>query len=108
MKKQFVFVTLALLLNTLLFAQQKVIQLYDGPAPGSETWNWNEAENDNNSWQTKVVYNVTKPTLTVFVPEADKANGTAVIIAPGGGFHALSINSAVSYTHLTLPTSDLV
>jgi predicted peptidase len=93
MKKQFVFVTLALLLNTLLFAQQKVIQLYDGPAPGSETWNWNEAENDHNSWQTKVVYNVTKPTLTVFVPEADKANGTAVIIAPGGGFHALSINS---------------
>ena len=93
MKKQFVFVTLALLLNTLLFAQQKVIQLYDGPAPGSETWNWNEAENDHNSWQTKVVYNVTKPTLTVFVPEADKANGTAVIIAPGGGFHALSINN---------------
>jgi predicted peptidase len=36
---------------------------------------------------------VTKPTLTVFVPEADKANGTAVIIAPGGGFHALSINN---------------
>lgn len=93
MKKQFVFVILALLLNTVLFAQQKVIQLYDGPAPGSESWNWNEAENDNNSWQTKVVYNVTKPTLTVFVPEADKANGTAVIIAPGGGFHALSINS---------------
>ena len=93
MKKQFVFVTLVLLLNTILFAQQKVIQLYDGPAPGSESWNWNEAENDNNSWQTKVVYNVTKPTLTVFVPEVDKANGTAVIIAPGGGFHALSINS---------------
>jgi len=93
MKKQFAFITLALLLNPLLFGQQKIIQLYDGPAPGSESWNWNEAENDNNSWQTKVVYNVTKPTLTVFVPEADKANGTAVIIAPGGGFHALSINS---------------
>ena len=74
-------------------AQQKVIQLYDGPAPGSESWTWNEAENDNNSWQTKVVYNVSRPTLTVFMPEAGKANGTAVIIAPGGAFHALSINS---------------
>lgn len=93
MKKQFVFVTLILLLNTFLFAQQKVVPLYDGPPPGSENWNWNEAENDNNLWQTKVVYNVTKPTLTVFLPEADKAIGTAVIIAPGGGFHALSINS---------------
>ncbi|HEY5773416.1 MAG TPA: alpha/beta hydrolase, partial [Chitinophagaceae bacterium] len=93
MKKQFFFVTLALLLNIVLFAQQKVIQLYDGPAPGSENWTWNEAENDNNSWQTKVVYNVSRPTLTVFTPEAGKANGTAVIIAPGGAFHALSINS---------------
>jgi hypothetical protein len=67
--------------------------LYDGLAPGSESWSWSEAENDNNMWQTKVVYNVTKPTLTVFQPEASKSNGTAVIIAPGGGFHALSINS---------------
>jgi predicted peptidase len=91
MKKQFVFV--ALLLNIVLFAQQKVIQLYDGPAPGSESWTWNEAENDNNSWQTKVVYNVSRPTLTVFTPEVGKGNGTAVIIAPGGAFHALSINS---------------
>ena len=74
-------------------AQQKVIQLYDGPAPGSESWTWNEAENDKNAWQTKVVYNVRQPTLTVFTPDADKANGTAVIIAPGGAFHALSINS---------------
>ncbi len=74
-------------------AQQKVIQLYDGPPPGSESWTWSEAENDSNLWQTKVVYNVSKPTLTVFAPEEGKANGTAVIIAPGGAFHALSINS---------------
>jgi hypothetical protein len=32
-------------------AQQKVIPLYDCPPPGSESWNWNEAENDNNSWE---------------------------------------------------------
>ena len=74
-------------------AQQKVIQLYEGAAPGSESWNWNEAELEKNMWQTKVVYNVTKPTLNVFLPEADKANGTAVIICPGGAFYALSINS---------------
>jgi len=93
MKKYSLFLSFLVITFLTANAQQKVIQLYDGPAPGSENWNWNEAENDNNSWQTKVVYNVTKPTLTVFIPEANKANGTAVIIAPGGGFHALSINS---------------
>ena len=93
MKKLISLLSISTLFFTSLYAQQKVVQLYDGPPPGSESWNWSEAENDNNLWQTKVVYNVTKPTLTVFVPEVDKANGTAVIIAPGGGFHALSINS---------------
>jgi len=93
MKKQTLFLAIALSFYNLLNAQQKVVQLYDGPAPGSESWTWNEAENDKNVWQTKLVYNVTKPTLTVFQPGAGKANGTALIIAPGGGFHALSINS---------------
>jgi len=93
MKKNSLFLSFLVITFININAQQKVIQLYDGPAPGSESWNWNEAENDNNSWQTKVVYNVTKPTLSAFIPEAGKANGTAVVIAPGGGFHALSINS---------------
>jgi len=75
-------------------AQQKVIPLYNGAAPGSENWNWNEAENDSNAWKTKIVYNVSKPTLNVFLPDAAApATGTAIIICPGGGFHALSINS---------------
>jgi predicted peptidase len=93
MKKQLFFHCFTILLSSLLIAQQKVIQLYDGPAPGSENWTWTEAENDNNQWKTKVVYNVSRPTLTVFSPVTGKANGTAVIIAPGGAFHALSINS---------------
>ncbi|HMK16792.1 MAG TPA: dienelactone hydrolase family protein [Chitinophagaceae bacterium] len=93
MKKCPLFLSFLVITFITVNAQQKVIPLYDGPAPGSESWTWNEAENDNNGWQTKVVYNVSKPTLTVFQPSADKANGTAVIIAPGGAFHALSINS---------------
>src|SRR3954463_11818050 len=74
-------------------AQQKVIQLYNGAAPGSESWSWKEGENDNNSFHTKVAYNVTSPSLTVFKPEGNIVNGTAIIICPGGGFHTLSINS---------------
>ena len=90
--------SLLLILNMLfsvciLYAQQKVIQLYNGAAPGSESWTWNEATNTNNAWQTDVVYNVSHPTLTVFAPNSMASTGTAVIICPGGAFHALSINS---------------
>ncbi|MDB5133891.1 MAG: carboxylesterase family protein [Mucilaginibacter sp.] len=72
-------------------AQQKVIQLYPGAAPGSEKWTWTDAENDDNAWKTKAVYNVSRPTLTVYPADpAVQATGTAVIICPGGDFHALS------------------
>lgn len=74
-------------------AQEKVIRLYEGPAPGSENWKQEEKENRTNLWQTRVVFNVTNPTLTVFQPEPAKAVGTAVIICPGGAFYALSIDS---------------
>lgn len=75
-------------------AQQQVIPLYSGAAPGSEDWTWTEQENDSNAWNTKVVYNVSKPTLNVFLPDsAVPATGTGIVICPGGGFHALSINN---------------
>lgn len=74
-------------------AQDKVIRLYQGPAPGSENWKQHEEENNKNIWQTRVVFNVADPTLTVLLPEPSQANGTALIICPGGGFHALSIDS---------------
>lgn len=82
-----------LLTSMSLFAQPKVIRLYDGPAPGSETWKQQEKESTRNFWNTRIVYNVANPTLTVLLPPAGTANGTAVVICPGGGFFALSIDS---------------
>ncbi|WP_018616605.1 GDSL-type esterase/lipase family protein [Segetibacter koreensis] len=91
---KFLFLLSGLLFSAgVLTAQQKVIQLYKGAAPGSENWNWNEAESDSNAWKTKAVYNVSHPTLTVFTPDSMSSTGTAVVICPGGAFHALSINS---------------
>ncbi|MCB0659127.1 MAG: alpha/beta hydrolase fold domain-containing protein [Saprospiraceae bacterium] len=72
---------------------QEVISLYPGAAPGSESWDWEEGVSEQNLFQTKVVYNVTKPTLTVFPANKDRATGAAVIICPGGGFQTLSIDS---------------
>lgn len=74
-------------------AQEQVIRLYDGPAPGSESWTQQEQESRTNLWNTRVVFNVAQPTLTVFRPDPARANGTAVVICPGGGFYALSIDS---------------
>lgn len=81
----------ALLMN--MHAAEKTVRLYDGPAPGSESWRQKEKESTRNSWQTRVVFNVTDPTLTVLLPEPEKSVGTGVVICPGGGFHALSIDS---------------
>jgi acetyl esterase/lipase len=72
---------------------QKVVRLYEGKAAGSENWNWSEKQMFSPIFNTQIVYNVTDPTLTVFLPEKSIATGMAVIIAPGGGFHTLSINS---------------
>lgn len=71
----------------------RVIRLYTGAAPGSESWTHQEKEYFSPIWNTQVVTNVVNPTLTVFTPAAGTANGTAVVVCPGGGFHALSINS---------------
>ncbi|HEY2725633.1 MAG TPA: alpha/beta hydrolase, partial [Parafilimonas sp.] len=92
--KYFFFVLMFMLSILNINAQQKVIQLYNGTPPGSENWTWNEAELDSNAWKTLVVYNVSHPTLTVFMPDTSvAATNTAIIIAPGGGFHTLVINN---------------
>jgi acetyl esterase/lipase len=36
--------------------------------------------------QTRLITNVTKPTLTIYRPAKDKDTGTAVLICPGGGY----------------------
>jgi acetyl esterase/lipase len=41
----------------------------------------------------RIVRNVVDPTLTPFLPDPAKATGAAVIVAPGGGFVMLSIDS---------------
>lgn len=72
-------------------AEPPVIPLYDGAAPGSESWNWAETEQPSKD-DIRRLANITRPSLTAYLPEKSKANGTAVIIAPGGGFMILAIN----------------
>jgi len=69
----------------------KVINLWPGVAPGSEQWK--QQETVLGSGNNRTIMNVTTPTLTVYQPAPPAATGTAVIIAPGGGFVNLSIDS---------------
>jgi acetyl esterase/lipase len=62
----------------------KVINIWPGIAPGSEQWKQKEATISSGPMQS--IVNVTTPTLTAYLPDPAKATGTAVIIAPGGGF----------------------
>ncbi|MEY3375781.1 MAG: hypothetical protein RL463_85 [Bacteroidota bacterium] len=71
---------------------QQIIKLYSGKAPGSEQADWKEQENTSIPG-IRLVYNITEPVLLYYPAAADKANGTAMIIAPGGGFRFLSIDS---------------
>jgi acetyl esterase/lipase len=44
-------------------------------------------------WGDPMVRNVSTATLTPFLPDRSKANGAAVIVAPGGGFRWLSMGN---------------
>ena len=70
--------------------QPRVIPVWPKVAPGSEKWTPKEVEHGDAWLRTKIVRNVVHPTLTAFLPERSKANGTAVIICPGGGFRFLA------------------
>jgi acetyl esterase/lipase len=68
--------------------QPRVIPVWPKDAPGSEKWMQKEVE-FRSALFGKIVRNVVRPTLTAFLPERSKANGTAVIVCPGGGFRFL-------------------
>lgn len=71
---------------------QQSISLYSGKAPGTENWRQKEAQQFSELFKTEVVYNVAQPSMLLFEADKAKANGTVIIIAPGGGFQSLSIN----------------
>ncbi len=63
---------------------QSVVSLYEGSIPNGKPVADQEFKDENG-----IVYQVSRPTLTVFLPPKATATGTAVIICPGGGYRAL-------------------
>jgi acetyl esterase/lipase len=67
------------------------IPLYPSAAPGSEKWDWSERSVTDARGRT-VVTDVVRPVLLYYPAEKGKAVGTAMIVAPGGGFRALMMS----------------
>ncbi len=83
--------TLALALSATA-AEPTVVKLWPGKAPG-ETKDIGPEKflETKKATDVKRLTDVSEPTLTVYAPAKDKANGTAVIVAPGGGYSILAI-----------------
>lgn len=76
---------LLLLITNKSFAQQ-TIPLYPGKIPNSIKVPNQESENS-----AHFLLNVSQPTLGIYLPPVGTANGTAVILCPGGGYGAVNI-----------------
>ena len=85
---------LALALSVSVFAQQE-IRLYEGVAPGSEGVQDNERVQRGLDGNIQSISGVVTPSITVYLPDADKATGTAVILCSGGGLMSHSWGSDV-------------
>ncbi len=72
---------------------RQVYPLWPNGAPGSESRK-DEPETSGDWW----VANIHHPTLTAFIPEPDKRNGTSLIICPGGGHSKLVFTAEVPTT----------
>lgn len=93
MKKQSLYKILFALLAIFPFSNAKAQQeynLYTDKAPGMESANYKEVTMK--MWGNNFLLNVTKPTVTVYLPEKSKATGAAVVLCPGGAHMSLSID----------------
>lgn len=93
MKQLFTAVLLLSIFLSAVYAQQKpmVISLYpENKVPGNLTGP--DEETTASDGGIVRISKIKTPTLSVYLPPADKANGTAVIICPGGGYSIVAID----------------
>ena len=74
-------------------AEPLVVELWPGKVPGDVGI---KGEENSRIYQsaiikgpTRLITNVTKPSITIYSPPREKNNGTAMLICPGGGYHDL-------------------
>ena len=89
--KKICFFTMIWMVTTMAVNAQQVIPLYDGAIPNSKpSAGYKEITRTDGGRQ--FIDKVTVPTLTVFLPAEGKANGTSVVVLPGGGYQTLAVS----------------
>ncbi len=83
-------ITLASSCATLFAAEPERISLWPNGAPGSVERR-SEPEKEDRGPGKCNVSNIHDPSITTFLPPADKATGTAIVICPGGGHRMLCL-----------------
>ena len=74
--------------NAPMVEATEVVRLYEGVAPGSETWTHPEGKSEMNG--NVAYFNVSTPEMTVYLPDPSIATGSALVVCPGGAFCLLS------------------
>jgi acetyl esterase/lipase len=84
-------ITAILLMTVLITRGQEVIPIYPGPIPGAKPTPEKYVEQSmRRANGTFGIIKVSVPTLTIYEAPKDIANGTAVIVCPGGGYSFLA------------------
>ena len=74
-------------------AQTQVIQVWPHQVPDADLWRDAGPELERPCrGNSRLIRNVSQPTLEVFLPEPSVAVGTGVVVCPGGGFHFLMVD----------------
>lgn len=84
--------------NFTVFAQTVEVPIWPGVPPGSEgsrlqeKYSHRQITDGTDTVQDRAVEGVSRPTVTAYLPDRDKASRVAVLICPGGGFRHLAID----------------
>jgi dienelactone hydrolase len=83
----------ALLWSAQGFAHVERQPLYDGPAPGSESWDHERVAIERDGAVS--VYNTSQPVYELHLPRPERASGAALVMLPGGGLRVLGTGAAL-------------
>lgn len=87
--KKLLSLSVTLICFALFTCAQTVMPLYPDSIPNSKPVP-DEEKADTNASGRIMISNISRPTLTVYQPPKEKANGAAVIVIPGGGYRVVA------------------
>ena len=87
--KKLLSLSVTLICFALITCAQTVLPLYPDSIPNSKPVP-DEEKADTNASGRIMISKISRPTLTVYLPPKEKANGAAVIVIPGGGYRMVA------------------